>query len=105
MTPQSPAPAVPVPPSATTRATAIPCPRPSPLKNSTALPVRRATDTHSPIPAPPPPLKDLKLGALPPPGPRHPRLVVCPRPVGAPPLGEVGPGSQSKKKCISLPKG
>ena len=37
-----------------------------------------------------PPLRDLELGPLPPPGPRPPRLVVCPRLARAPPLGEVG---------------
>ena len=51
-TPQDLAPAVPTPLSATTRATAIPCPRPPPPKNSTAFPVPRATDTILPPPAP-----------------------------------------------------
>ena len=92
--PPAPATAAPAPPSASTRATAVPCPQPPPPTNSTALPVHRSADTHPPPPAPATAAPGPQARSPPPPPcPRPPRLVVSPRPAGAPPLGEVGRGS------------
>ena len=89
----------PAPPGASTPTTAVQCPGPPPPMNSTELPVPRAARTHPPPPAPPAPLHDLELGALPHPGPRPPRLVIYPCLAGAPPLGEVSRRSGKARRA------
>ena len=102
--PQSPSPPLPLPrapPSAPPPPHVHHClpPSPVPILHPQPPPPPIPLPQAQPRPPPPhvhlllPPLQGLELGFLPAPGPRTPRLVVCPRFAGAPPLGEVGRGS------------
>ena len=101
--PQPPPPPLPQPPPHVHLPLSFPSP-PVPVLHPQPPPPPLPLPQTPPQPPPPqvhvlpPPLQDLELRPLRPPGPRPPCLVVCPRFAVAPPLGEVGRGSGKARR-------